>query len=121
MAALFALRNFARLPHPATSLPSSTLLLEHPKCIAVFDTYPKAQYHFLVLPRLPFSATTIAEREVDSLAALLRLPAEARSAVLDALAETAAEVVEMVKDEMGKTHGFEWGLNVGFHSVPSMR
>lgn len=27
----------------------------------------------------------------------------------------------MIKDEMLKTEGFEWGIQVGFHAVPSMR
>lgn len=29
--------------------------------------------------------------------------------------------MEMIKDEMLKTEGFEWGIQVGFHAVPSMR
>lgn len=117
---LFALRDFARLATPSVSLPPSTLLLETPKCIAVFDAYPKARYHFLVLPKLPFPGDTgLLEGNLDSLAALLRHPA--RGAVVDAMAAAADEVVEMVRDEMHKTEGFEWGVNVGFHSVPSMR
>lgn len=41
--------------------------------------------------------------------------------VLESLRQTSLEVVEMVKDEMLKTEGFEWGIEVGFHAVPSMR
>ena len=33
----------------------------------------------------------------------------------------AAEVVEMIKDEMMKTEGFTWGVDLGFHAIPSMR
>lgn len=119
MAALFALRDFARLPRPSSSLPPSTLLVEHPNCIAVFDAYPKAKYHFLVLPRLPFAAAEIGERELDSLESLLRHPS--RGAVIDELERTAEEVVDMIRDEMGKTEGKEWGIHVGFHAVPSMK
>jgi aprataxin len=41
--------------------------------------------------------------------------------VLETLHQTSLEVVEMIKDEMLKTEGFEWGIEVGFHAVPSMR
>jgi aprataxin len=41
--------------------------------------------------------------------------------VLETLRQTSLEVVEMIKDEMLKTEGFEWGIEVGFHAVPSMR
>ena len=116
---LFALRDFARLPQPSTQLSPSTLLVEHPNCIAVFDAYPKAKYHFLVLPRLPFSAATIGERQLDSLAALLKHPA--RNVVIEEMERTVEEVVEMIRDEMSKSEGREWGINVGFHAVPSMR
>jgi aprataxin len=33
----------------------------------------------------------------------------------------AGEVVEMIKDEMMKTEGFIWGVDLGFHAIPSMK
>lgn len=33
----------------------------------------------------------------------------------------AGEVVEMIRDEMMKTEGFTWGVDLGFHAIPSMR
>lgn len=115
--ALAALRDMARLPRPSASLPPSTLLLETPGTIAIFDKYPKASYHVLVMPRLP--AQGLGERDLDSLASLLR--SKAPREVLDALEEAAAEVEEMVKDEMVKSTGVAWGVNMGFHAVPSMQ
>lgn len=119
---LFALRDFAKAKNPTASLPPSVLLLETPKCIAVFDAYPKAMYHFLVLPKIPFVVTEtkqLKEADLDNLSVLLQDPDHEE--VLAALREAAAEVVDMVRDEMVKTHGLEWHVNTGFHSVPSMR
>jgi aprataxin len=114
--ALFALRDFARHPPPPP-----TTLLQHPRALAVFDAYPKAKYHFLVLARLP-AAGGLSERDVDSLASLLRCrDHEARETIMSDLEAAADEVVEMVRDEMVKTTGREWGVQVGFHAVPSMR
>jgi aprataxin len=41
--------------------------------------------------------------------------------VLQQLAEASEEVKEMIRDEMMKTEGFVWDINVGFHAIPSMR
>lgn len=109
MQGLTALRTFAEAANPAADIPPSTLLLETPHCIAIFDAYPKARYHFLVLPRLPFTAADappITARDLDSLASLLRHPA--RDAVLRAVREAATEVQEMIRDEMHKTEGWVW-------------
>jgi aprataxin len=27
----------------------------------------------------------------------------------------------MIRDEMMKTEGFTWGIDLGFHAIPSMR
>lgn len=119
---LFALRDFAKAKNPTAALPPSVLLLETPKCIAVFDAYPKAIYHFLVLPKIPFVVSEtkqLNEAELDNLSVLLQHPDHEQ--VLAALKEAAAEVVDMVRDEMVKTYGFEWPINSGFHSIPSMR
>lgn len=119
---LFALRDFAKVKNATASLPPNVLLLETPRCIAVFDAYPKAMYHFLVLPKIPFVVSDtkqLKEAELDNLSTLLQDPDY--KDVLAALTEAATEVVDMVRDEMVKTHGFEWQINTGFHSIPSMR
>jgi aprataxin len=98
--------------------------------MAIFDAYPKAKYHFLVLPRYPFpprsnpeSRSSIVKLDhLDSLRTLLlKTTADVREQVIGALADTAQEVEEMIRDEMIKTEGFEWGINIGFHAIPSMK
>ena len=127
---LSALRTYATLPDPAFSLPASTLLLSTPNTIAIFDAYPKAKYHFLVLPRYPFppqsnpeSTRSIVKLDVldDLKSLLLTAGAEQREEVINAMAEMAREIEEMIRDEMVKTEGFEWKIDVGFHAIPSMK
>lgn len=52
---------------------------------------------------------------------LMKSRKEAREEVLLGLANMAGEVEEMVKDEMVKSEGFEWGVEIGFHAIPSMK
>ncbi|WVR05793.1 hypothetical protein IAU60_002818 [Kwoniella sp. DSM 27419] len=128
--ALDALRVYATLPHPASSLPANKLLLSCHNAMAVFDAYPKAKYHFLVLPRFPFppqsdpeSGSSIVSLEAldDLRSLLLKANKDAREDVLNAMANMAREVEEMIKDEMLKTEGFEWKVDIGFHAIPSMK
>lgn len=127
---LNALRQYATLPNPRGSLPANTLLFANSQCIAIFDAFPKAKYHFLVLPRHPFPSMSDPESHrslikldhLDDLQSLLLKPsAEVREEVITAMMNTAREVEEMVRDEMVKTEGFEWKVDVGFHAVPSMK
>ncbi|WWD17963.1 hypothetical protein CI109_102408 [Kwoniella shandongensis] len=127
---LGALRTYATLPNPSTALPPSKLLLSTPNTIAVFDAYPKSKYHFLVLPRYPFppqsepdSNRSIVPLEAldDLKSLLLKADRRAKKEVLRAMADTAREVEEMIRDEMLKTEGFEWKIDVGFHAIPSMK
>lgn len=127
---LDALRTYATLPSPTSSLPPSVLLFANRQCLVVFDAYPKAKYHFLVLPRYPFPAagsldgqnSIVKLDEIDDLKSLLtKATRNAREDVITAMFETAKEVEEMIRDEMVKTEGFEWKVDIGFHSVPSMK
>ena len=60
--------------------------------------------------------------QMDSIETLMcRAPASARRDVLKALREMGDEVVDMIKDEMVKSEGFEWGVEMGFHIVPSIQ
>jgi diadenosine tetraphosphate (Ap4A) HIT family hydrolase len=130
MARLDTLRTYATLPKPSTALPPSTLLLSTPHTIAILDAYPKAKYHFLILPRHPFAPRSEPEEtrsiarlsDLDDLRSLLtKTSPEVREQIIGALAETASEVEEMIRDEMVKTEGFEWGIDIGFHAIPSMK
>jgi len=124
------LRRYALVKSPSTQIPASVLLIDSPQCITIFDAYPKAKYHFLVLPRYPFAPRTdpdasksiVKLNEIDDLQSLLtKTSPDVREQVIGALAETANEVEEMIRDEMVKTEGFEWGIDIGFHAIPSMK
>jgi aprataxin len=131
MSRLDTLRTYATLPKPTSSLPPTTLLTSNPHAIAIFDAYPKAKYHFLILPRYPFPARDDPEdnhrsivkiNEIDDLRGLLtKTSGDVREQVIAGLADMAREVEEMIRDEMVKTEGFEWGIDIGFHAIPSMK
>jgi aprataxin len=118
-----ALRDYALVKSPSTQIPSSVLLLDSAECIAIFDAYPKAKYHFLVLPRYPFpnSGGKCSIDHLHDLRSLLDAPKDVRKHVIEGMRSMAGEVVEMIKDEMMKTEGFTWGVDMGFHAIPSMR
>jgi hypothetical protein len=124
------LRRYALVKSPSTQIPASVLLIDSPQCITIFDAYPKAKYHFLVLPRHPFLSGIEGEGakslcSVDNLddleSVMTRTSMEARREIVGAMSSMAKEVVEMIRDEMMKTEGFTWGVDVGFHAEPSMR
>lgn len=123
---LAALREFACVRSPSTQIPASTLLTYDDKTIAIFDAFPKAKYHFLVLPRYPFPTTaagsTVRLNDLESLSSVITRPSyDVAREVITAMADMAKEVEEMIQDEMMKTEGFVWGVDMGFHAVPSMQ
>ncbi|WVN90296.1 uncharacterized protein L203_105532 [Cryptococcus depauperatus CBS 7841] len=127
---LLALRHYATLSHPSSNIPASKLLFSNSNTLVIFDAYPKAKYHFLVLPRYPFTpySDPQADQSIVPLEALddlnsllLKAGVGQREEVLRVMAETACEVEEMIRDEMLKTEGFEWRIDVGFHAIPSMK
>ena len=127
---LNVLRQYSTLPSPSSSLPADVLLTANSQTIAIFDAYPKAKYHFLVLPRHPFppqsnpetSRSMVKLDALDDLKNLLtKTPRDVRDEVIRAMAEMAGEVEEMVRDEMVKSEGFDWRIDVGFHAIPSMK
>lgn len=133
---LAALREFACVRSPSVQIPPSTLLTHNDQCIVIFDAFPKAKYHFLILPRYPFPRNRDTRDEhngkddkrslcrlddLDELSDVLTLPGPARKEILEAMYSMAKEVEEMIQDEMMKTEGFVWEVDMGFHAVPSMQ
>jgi aprataxin len=51
MANLTALKRYAQQAD-VTSLPASVLFSHTPSSLTIFDMYPKAKFHFLVIPRI---------------------------------------------------------------------
>lgn len=122
MAFLRALKDFACLPDPKT-IPPSNLLKYTDTTITLFDKYPKANFHFLVLPRVRPDAglTTTVLHDLKSLLAWKEK--EKALEVLKDLERESKEIQEMVRDEMHKRfgEGCEWKVFTGFHAVPSMQ
>jgi aprataxin len=116
MSDLTILRRYALKCNPA-SLPASVLLTHTATSLTIFDAFPKSIFHFLILPRVVTSLTSF---ELANLRTLLECDRERAKAVLSALSEDARYVTSMIEDEMMKRYGFKWGVQVGFHPVPSM-
>lgn len=135
-----ALREYASVKSPSVQIPPSVLLTHNDQCIAIFDAFPKAKYHFLILPRHPFppnrdvsdddndnnsngqDRTSLCRLDdLNDLSSVLLRTGQGRKKIVDAMINLAQEVEEMIQDEMMKTEGFVWGVDMGFHAVPSMQ
>ncbi|KZO95764.1 HIT-like protein [Calocera viscosa TUFC12733] len=112
-----ALENYARTA--PEELPKDILLSSTEHTVTVKDAYPKAMYHYLVLPRLPSSLVSSSSR-ISSLQSLLSGDKEDALRVVKILGDDAELAKSHILEEMRKKHGFEWDVNIGFHAVPSM-
>lgn len=67
--------SYAKTQEPSSSLPDEVLLLSTEHTLTIFDKYPKAKYHFLTLPRLPFadpvSQSDVPQAVLGSLSSLI--------------------------------------------------
>jgi len=116
MSNLTILRSYAQKSHPE-KLPSSVLLSHTPTSLTIFDAYPKAIFHFLILPR-PILATTF---DLASLRTLLKSKDKERAKeIILGLDQDAKALRSVIEEEMLKKYGFKWGISIGFHPVPSM-
>ncbi|KAH9079624.1 HIT-like domain-containing protein [Lactarius deliciosus] len=123
---LKVLRTYAKLPDPSLTALPPTVYFSHTKhTLTIFDAYPKALFHFLVLPRL---STDERPSDLTDLRTLLRQHAsgpgdDARRAAgetLRVLADEAARLRGVIEEEMRARYGFAWDVWAGFHAVPSM-
>jgi len=89
----------------------------------VLDKFPKAKFHFLVLPRVhDKSPATLAD--LYSLKTLLKstgLDKEMTKEIILGLKEDAVQVKTEIEKEMDRMYGFTWPTWIGFHAVPSMQ
>jgi len=103
-----------------SSLPPTLLLVNTGTSLALFDKYPKAIHHFLVLPRI-LAASKFTAEDLTNLQTLLAKGRNAETkTLLEALKKDAEMVKEMVEKEMIKKHGYKWDVWIGFHAVPSL-
>ncbi|KAI0046697.1 hypothetical protein FA95DRAFT_1559820 [Auriscalpium vulgare] len=114
---LTVLRAYAHKRDPS-KLPLAVHFAHTPTTLTVFDAFPKALFHLLVLPR-PALAPELSPFDLASLRALLRHKDSARRVLL-ALREAADAARATVREEMRARYGFEWDVWTGFHAVPSM-
>jgi len=118
MSYLEALRKYVIVD--PTTLGPGVILKWTESTITIFDGFPKALYHFLVLPRVgPSSGLTMSN--VASLRDILQWDRVKAQKCLEMLRLEAQEVKKMIEDEMVKTHGFTWPVFIGLHAVPSMK
>lgn len=119
---LKVLRTYAKLPDLsiATALPPTVYFSHTQHTLTIFDAYPKALFHFLVLPRL-LSRVERPRPDLTDLRALLRRRASADAQeTLRVLADEAARLRGVIAEEMRARYGFVWDIWAGFHAVPSM-
>ena len=103
-----------------SSLPPTLLLTNTRTSLALFDKYPKAIYHFLVLPRILPNSEFTAE-DLTNLQTLLEKGKKAATKTLmEGLKKDAEMVKGMVEKEMIKKHGYKWDVWIGFHAIPSL-
>jgi aprataxin len=74
-------------------------------------------FHFLVLPKLNNSITAAV---TVNLSTFLRWDKKIALEYLRHMKHDAEAAKAMIEDEMMKQHGFQWGVLIGFHAVPSM-
>lgn len=104
----------------SSTLPPTLLLTNTDASLTLFDKYPKATYHFLVLPRM-LADSVFTAKELTNLHTLLAKGKKAEAKTLIEGLKRDAEIVKgMVEEEMLKKHGYKWDVWMGFHAVPSL-
>lgn len=99
------------------SLSYKVRLTHTERSITVFDKFPKARYHFLLLPR-PTSTWPV--YRLDSLKTVLQADRAEAKALLTALKEDSEQVVRMIEDEMvcvSRTNGKVGADSLGLASL----
>ncbi|KAG6832364.1 hypothetical protein H0H92_002632 [Tricholoma furcatifolium] len=109
------LRTYA-LKDPVT-FPASILISHTSNTLAIYDTYPKSIFHFLLLPRVkpPLDANILI-----NLRTLLNGDRAQAKQVIAALSEDAKALKKDIEGEMLKRYGFKWDIWTGFHAAPSL-
>ncbi|KAJ6502605.1 HIT-like domain-containing protein [Mycena sanguinolenta] len=115
MSALTVLRTYAQT-NPA-KIPPSILFSHSSTSLTIYDAFPKAIFHFLILPRVqePFTVSGLSD-----LRTLLNGDKARAKQVITALNEDAKALRKEIEDEMLSRYGFKWGIWTGFHGAPSM-
>ncbi|EJD02366.1 uncharacterized protein FOMMEDRAFT_109677 [Fomitiporia mediterranea MF3/22] len=116
------LRKYAQLEEPE-KLPPSVYFTHTEHTITIFDAYPKATFHFLVLPRVKDKTGPWSAANLISLKKFFnsnQASVEDARILMQRLKGDAETVCEMIVEEMRSRYGFVWKLYMGFHAVQSM-
>ncbi|KAI0374935.1 hypothetical protein BV20DRAFT_935176 [Pilatotrama ljubarskyi] len=115
MAHVTILRTYAMMD--PVQIPDSVKLCYSDTSVTVHDKWPKGKYHELVLPLI---RPPLRPEDLRDLRSLLMLPREQAKAILVGLRRDALEAKRLVEEDMVRQHGFAWGLQIGFHALPSV-
>lgn len=116
MAHLTILRTYAERIDPNT-LPPTVKLCHSDASVTIFDKYPKAYFHFILIP---FIRPPLTPAHLRDLRSLLQLPREQAEALLQTIHRDALAAKALIEAEMVEKYGCAWGIQMGFHSVPSL-
>jgi aprataxin len=118
---LTILQKYARkFESSPSSIPPTMLLTSSETSLTLFDKYPKATYHFLVLPRI-LAKSAFAAKDLTNLHTLLsKGKKEEVKELIEGLKKDGETVKEMVESEMLMKQGNKWDVWIGFHAVPTM-
>lgn len=88
--------------------------------ITIFDQFPKAIFHFLVLPRV--KAPPLTKTNLKSLRSLFsrNVPKDVARQVIQEIAKDAYAVRDQIRKEMMDRYRFTWDIHLGFHAIQSM-
>ncbi|KAH9817506.1 HIT-like domain-containing protein [Melampsora americana] len=122
------LQRYASLQSPSKELDSTVFLMETENTLTIFDLFPKAKYHFLVLPRLnvfqnipPIDQPKTVSKSLTSLRSLFESVGPVGVLhLLETLKIASEDVKVSIEEEMYKTEGRTWPILFGFHAHESM-
>ncbi|KAI0362144.1 hypothetical protein OH77DRAFT_1441395 [Trametes cingulata] len=115
MAHITILRTYAMMD--PVQIPDSVKLCYSDTSVTIHDKWPKGMYHELVLPLI---RPPLRPENLRDLRSLLMLPREEAKAILVGLRRDALEAKKLIEEEMVRQHGFSWGMQIGFHALPSV-
>ncbi|GAA6038155.1 hypothetical protein JCM8097_005766 [Rhodosporidiobolus ruineniae] len=106
-------QKYAASPDPQRDVPEGMLVEFDDKMLVIEDKFPKAKFHYLILPRDPFplaSGKTLPSSFLNSRSRLLKSFHAVE--VLEVLEKKAKEVKRLVERQMQQQHGRIWGIQV---------
>ncbi|KAF9264833.1 HIT-like protein [Marasmius fiardii PR-910] len=118
MSNLSILRKYAT--KEPSEFPDSVLFTHTDRTLTIYDVYPKAIFHFLVLPRVR-TESDLSLSDLNSLRSLLACDKTRARQVIAFLKDDSDTVKKDIESEMVKRYGFKWPIWTGFHGSPSMQ